>query len=82
MSRWLYSLIWCTSQNEGLIMTFQCVFRGMANRHLLGGGFRGDNSMAAVQQEGQIVEIMRAGPVQNNCITTFLITTSISNMFE
>ena len=54
----------------------------MANRHLLGGGFRGDNSMAAVQQEGQIVEIMRAGPVQNNCITTFPITTSTSNMFE
>lgn len=54
----------------------------MANRYLLRGGFRGDNSMVAVRQEGQIVEIMRAGPVQNNCITTFPFTTSISNMLE
>lgn len=35
--------------------------------------------MVAVRQEGQI---MRAGPVQNNCITTFPFTTSTSNMFE
>jgi hypothetical protein len=38
--------------------------------------------MVAVQQEGQIMEIMRAGPVQNNCTTTFPITTSTSNIFE
>ena len=54
----------------------------MANRHLLRGGFRGDNSMVAVRQEGQIMGIIRAGPVQNNCITTFPFTISISNMLE
>ena len=54
----------------------------MANRRLLRGEFRGDNSMVAVWQEGQIVETMRAGPVQNNCITTFPFITSTSNMLE
>ena len=63
-------------------MTFERVFRGSANRRSLRGEFRGDNSMVAVWQEGQIVETMRAGLVQNNCITTFPFITSTSNTLE